>query len=103
MTVAQVVEPVVRAALGGRIPIGICCWDGSRVGPDDAVMCVHVARRRALRRLLWAPGELGMARAYVSGDIEVEGDLLAGVGAVEEATLSAGRTEMVVDAATTRQ
>ena len=28
-----------------------------------------------LRHLLWAPGELGLGRAYVIGDIEVEGDL----------------------------
>ena len=34
--------------------------------------------RRALRRLLYAPGELGLARAYVSGDLEVEGDLADG-------------------------
>ena len=31
--------------------------------------------RRALRRLLWSPGELGLARAYVTGDLDVEGDL----------------------------
>jgi cyclopropane-fatty-acyl-phospholipid synthase len=30
---------------------------------------------RALRRLLWAPNELGLARAVVSGDVELEGDL----------------------------
>ena len=29
----------------------------------------------ALRRILWAPGELGVARAFVSGDLTVEGDL----------------------------
>ena len=34
--------------------------------------------RRALRRLLWAPGELGLARAYVTGDLDVEGDLADG-------------------------
>ena len=37
-----------------------------------------VRSRRALRRLLWAPGELGLARAYVTGDIDVEGDLADG-------------------------
>jgi cyclopropane-fatty-acyl-phospholipid synthase len=31
-----------------------------------------------VRRLLWAPGELGLARAYVSGDLDVEGDLAEG-------------------------
>lgn len=39
-------------------------------------MVLH--NRRALRRLLYAPGELGLARAYVSGDLDVEGDLADG-------------------------
>lgn len=34
-----------------------------------------VRNRRALRRLLWKPGELGLARAWVAGDLGVEGDL----------------------------
>ncbi|PIJ38133.1 SAM-dependent methyltransferase [Mycobacterium heckeshornense] len=37
-----------------------------------------IRSRRALRRLLWAPGELGLARAYVSGDVDVDGDLADG-------------------------
>jgi cyclopropane-fatty-acyl-phospholipid synthase len=37
-----------------------------------------IRKRRALRRLLWAPGEMGLARAYVTGDIDVDGDLADG-------------------------
>ena len=37
-----------------------------------------IGSRRALRRLLWAPGELGLERAYVAGDIDVDGDLADG-------------------------
>jgi hypothetical protein len=37
-------------------------------------------------RLLWAPNELGFARAYVSGDIEIEGDLLELMSALDEAS-----------------
>ena len=33
----------------------------------------------ALRRILWAPSELGFGRAYVAGDLDIEGDLLAGL------------------------
>ncbi len=33
----------------------------------------------ALRRILWRPGELGLARAYISGDLDVEGDLTEGL------------------------
>lgn len=35
-------------------------------------------------RLLWKPGELGMARAWVSGDLGIEGDLYAALDAMSE-------------------
>lgn len=76
MDVATVLQPVVQAAVGSDLPVRIECWDGSSLGPPDAVMVVRFASRRALRRLVWAPNELGFARAYVSGDIQIEGDLL---------------------------
>jgi cyclopropane-fatty-acyl-phospholipid synthase len=38
---------------------------------------VVFGRRRALRRILWSPNELGLSRAYVSGDMEVDGDIFA--------------------------
>ena len=53
-------------------------WDGSEAGPGDAP--VLVARSpRALSRILWRPGELGLARAFVSGDLDVDGDLTDGL------------------------
>ncbi|GLZ29602.1 cyclopropane-fatty-acyl-phospholipid synthase [Lentzea sp. NBRC 105346] len=41
-----------------------------------------VRSRDALRRLVWAPGELGLARAYVSGELDVEGDLTEGLARI---------------------
>jgi cyclopropane-fatty-acyl-phospholipid synthase len=76
MDVATVLEPVVAAALGSDLPVRVQAWDGSSLGPPDAAVVVRFASRRALRRLVWAPNELGFARAYVAGDIEIEGDLL---------------------------
>ncbi|MFD5808359.1 SAM-dependent methyltransferase [Rhodococcus aetherivorans] len=84
MTVADTVAPLVRAVLGAQAPVGIRCWDGSRSGPADAPWRVHLVNRRGLRRLLWAPNDLGFARAYVSGDIDIEGDLLAGLDVLEQ-------------------
>jgi cyclopropane-fatty-acyl-phospholipid synthase len=63
--------------LGGQLPVGLRTWDGTRAGPVDAPTVV-LRNRRALRRLLFAPGELGLARAYVTGDLDVEGDLTDG-------------------------
>ena len=34
------------------------------------------SRAGPLRHLVWAPNELGFARAYVAGDVQIEGDLL---------------------------
>ncbi|WP_327355563.1 cyclopropane-fatty-acyl-phospholipid synthase family protein [Streptomyces sp. NBC_01304] len=62
--------------LGVPLPIRIRAWDGSASGPPDAPTLV-VRHRRALRRLLWKPGELGLARAWVAGEIDIEGDLYA--------------------------
>jgi cyclopropane-fatty-acyl-phospholipid synthase len=68
---------ILQAALGGPLPIRISCWDGSVAGDIGAAATMVFRNRRALRRLVWAPNELGLARAYVSGDLEFEGDIFA--------------------------
>ena len=59
-----------------RFPPSIRCWDGSEALVEGAPTLV-VRHRRALRRLVYAPGESGLARAYLSGDLDVAGDLYA--------------------------
>jgi cyclopropane-fatty-acyl-phospholipid synthase len=60
--------------MGGELPVRIRAWDGSEAGPADGpVLILH--HRTALRRALWHPGELGLAQAYIAGEIDVEGDL----------------------------
>jgi cyclopropane-fatty-acyl-phospholipid synthase len=71
------------ASPGGRLPIRIRAWDGSSIGPADAPTFV-IRHRRALRRLLWKPGEMGLARAYVAGELDIEGDIFAALGAVQQ-------------------
>ncbi|MFI8091976.1 class I SAM-dependent methyltransferase [Streptomyces sp. NPDC086080] len=61
---------------GTSLPVRVRAWDGSQAGPPDAPTLV-VRNRRAVRHLLWKPGELGLARAWVAGDLTVEGDLYA--------------------------
>ncbi|MFC8504127.1 class I SAM-dependent methyltransferase [Pedococcus sp. NPDC057267] len=67
---AEALAPVV----GGELPVHLTLWDGSTAGPEDAPRVV-VRSPRALRRLLRHPGELGAAQAYVTGELDVEGDL----------------------------
>ncbi|MER7682447.1 cyclopropane-fatty-acyl-phospholipid synthase family protein [Streptomyces sp. NPDC096934] len=67
-------KSLVEQLLGAPLPVRVRAWDGSEAGPPGAPALV-VRNRRALRRLLWKPGEVGLARAWVSGDLGVEGDL----------------------------
>jgi cyclopropane-fatty-acyl-phospholipid synthase len=76
-TVAERLASLFHVVVGGELPVRIRGWDGSEAGPSEAPVVIFRSRR-ALRRLLWAPGELGLARAYVSGDLEVDGDLADG-------------------------
>ncbi|MEV0976683.1 cyclopropane-fatty-acyl-phospholipid synthase family protein [Streptomyces sp. NPDC049915] len=67
---------LLEQLLGVPLPVRIRAWDGSQAGPPGAPTLI-VRNRRALRRLLFKPGELGLARAWVAGDVEIEGDLYA--------------------------
>ncbi|MGQ0466436.1 MAG: class I SAM-dependent methyltransferase [Sporichthyaceae bacterium] len=77
MKVAPKLAALVEPLFGGSLPVRIRAWDGSEVGPADAP-AVLIRSRKALRRLLWNPGELGLAQAYALGEIDVEGDLTEG-------------------------
>ncbi|WP_030414330.1 SAM-dependent methyltransferase [Streptomyces sp. NRRL S-1448] len=65
---------LAEEVLGAPLPVRIRAWDRSESGPPGAPTLVF-RNRRALRRLLFKPGELGLARAWVAGDIDVDGDL----------------------------
>jgi cyclopropane-fatty-acyl-phospholipid synthase len=76
MSLATVVEKM----LGRDLPVSVQGYDGSSVGDPDASTRIVIRSPQALRRIVTAPGELGMARAYVAGDLDLEGsvwDLLA--------------------------
>ncbi|GAA1012509.1 cyclopropane-fatty-acyl-phospholipid synthase [Acrocarpospora pleiomorpha] len=68
---------LVEELFGGFSPVALRTWDGGFAGPAGAPVVV-LRSPQALRQLLWSPGELGLARAYVTGDLDVEGDLAEG-------------------------
>ncbi len=72
--VAHRLEQALRPFVGGDLPVRLRAWDGSEAGPLDAPL-VELRSRDAVRRLLWHPGELGAAQAYVTGELEVHHDL----------------------------
>ena len=55
-------------------------------GSDGPVLVIN--NRRALRRMVYSPGELGLAEAYISGDMDVDGDLAEGLSTVWAANRS---------------
>ncbi|MBA2553578.1 MAG: class I SAM-dependent methyltransferase [Geodermatophilaceae bacterium] len=59
----------------GELPIAVDAYDGSSSGPANASVRIAIRRQRALNYLVTSPHELGLARAFVSGDLEVGGDL----------------------------
>lgn len=75
--VADLIAPLLRSVFGDKPAVRFEFWDGSAVGPMDGGDAVLVRSPDAVRRILWAPGELGLSRAYVAGDIDVEGDVFA--------------------------
>ena len=76
-SVAEVIEPLVEELVGGPLPIALRFWDGSRLGPPSPPATLAVRSPDALRRLTWAPNELGYARAFVTGDIDIEGSVFS--------------------------
>ncbi|NML53186.1 class I SAM-dependent methyltransferase [Streptomyces sp. R302] len=61
--------------LGSPLPVRLRAWDGSEAGPAGDGPVLVIRDRKALRRMIWKPGELGLARAWVAGELDVEGDL----------------------------
>ncbi|TLM72170.1 methyltransferase domain-containing protein [Pseudarthrobacter sp. NamB4] len=67
-----------------EIPLRLRAWDGSEAGPEGAPI-LEFRSRRALRRILWSPGQLGLSRAYVAGDIDSPGNIFAAFSALSSA------------------
>jgi cyclopropane-fatty-acyl-phospholipid synthase len=57
----------------GRHPLKFTAYDGSTAGTDDAELGLDLRSPRGATYLATAPGELGLARAYVSGDLQLYG------------------------------
>jgi len=78
-SIAPTLKNLLENLLQAPIPVRLRAWDGSQAGPADTpVLVIH--HRRAIRRLMWQPNELGLARAYVAGEIDVDGDLYEALG-----------------------
>jgi cyclopropane-fatty-acyl-phospholipid synthase len=69
MTTAELVSRAL-----GDAPVRISAYDGSSAGPAAADVQLVLRSPKALSYLITAPSSLGLARAYVSGELEIQGD-----------------------------
>ena len=83
MRLAEVFERVA----GPDAPVEFRAYDGSRAGKIGSDIVVEVRSPVAVAYLAQAPGALGLARAYVSGHIELTGDMYTALARMSEMTL----------------
>jgi cyclopropane-fatty-acyl-phospholipid synthase len=65
LTLAQILEILT----GGRLPLRFTAYDGSSAGPADAPLGIELLTPRGTTYLATGRGDLGLARAYIAGDL----------------------------------
>src|SRR5487761_993286 len=81
MALAQVFEVIA----GPDAPVEFAAYDGSRAGAPESPVRITVRSPVAVSYLAQAPGALGLARAYVSGHLDVEGDMYTALARMAKA------------------
>src|SRR5512135_69440 len=71
MALAELFERIVGDGAGIRFT----AYDGSSAGAADAEVTLELRSPQALQYIVTAPGDLGLARAFVSGHLLVHGDV----------------------------
>jgi cyclopropane-fatty-acyl-phospholipid synthase len=81
MALAEVFERVA----GPDAPVEFQAFDGSKAGASGSPVRITIKSRSAVAYLAQAPGALGLARAYVSGHLDVDGDMYAALARMASA------------------
>ena len=76
---------VFQRVAGPDAPVEFRAYDGSKAGAESAPVRITVRSPTAVSYLAQAPGGLGLARAYVSGHLDVEGDMYAALARMTSA------------------
>jgi len=66
---------VFRQVAGPDAAVAFEAFDGSKAGDADSAIKIIIKSQTAVSYLAQAPGALGLARAYVSGHLDVDGDM----------------------------
>src|SRR6201994_3704624 len=81
MALAQVFEAIV----GPDAPVEFQAYDGSTAGSPGSPIKITVRSPIAVSYLAQAPGALGLARAYVSGHLDVDGNMFMALSRLSKA------------------
>ena len=85
MALAEVFEAIA----GPDAPVEFRAYDGSTAGSPGSPIKITIRSPVAVSYLAQAPGALGLARAYVSGHLDVEGDMITALSRLSKAQESA--------------
>ena len=92
MTVMALAKVFERIA-GPDAPVEFRAYDGSEAGVAGAPVRITIRSPVALSYIAQAPGELGLARAYVTGHLDLDGDMytaLTRMSQIQQVNLSPG-------------
>src|SRR5277367_661631 len=76
---------IFQAIAGPDAPVEFQAYDGSSAGAPGSPVKITVRSPVAVSYLAQAPGALGLARAYVSGHLDVEGDMITALSRLSKA------------------
>jgi cyclopropane-fatty-acyl-phospholipid synthase len=78
---------IIERAIGQNTGLAFTAYDGSTAGDPGASVRIDVRSPLALSYLASSPGELGLARAYVTGTLDIVGDVHAALEAMSAPTM----------------
>src|SRR3984885_14118643 len=81
MALAEIFEAIA----GPDAPVEFQAYDGSSAGASGSPVKITVRSPVAVSYLAQAPGALGLARAYVSGHLDVDGNMLMALSRLSKA------------------
>jgi len=67
---------VFDSVAGADAPVEFVAYDGSKTGAPGSPVRIEVRSPRALELFMSHPGQVGLARAYVAGEVEIVGDVV---------------------------
>ncbi|GEB15663.1 class I SAM-dependent methyltransferase [Pimelobacter simplex] len=67
------IAPTIESLFPGGLKVWLKAYDGSEAGALDQPYGLELVNERGLSYIMTAPGDLGLGRAYVAGDLKLHG------------------------------